>query len=190
MSLRDEQSKLEALINSADRLHFIGCVTCKAKRLKCDETKPTCQQCERRKVSCGGYKKDFKWRPFEETNLAPGKPPKAKKVNPPTQQVNGGSFPTPPTTEQSTSPVRIQSYMHHSQSPPGSLHSSPMSINSFPSEAPSLDELPDVPDDASKPRHSVPLDINVSLSADSPSFNFLSFLEPYQDSLSLADSLA
>ena len=46
-----------------------GCVTCKLKRLKCDEEKPGCQQCARRKVECGGYKKDFKWRPFEETNV-------------------------------------------------------------------------------------------------------------------------
>lgn len=59
----------------------IGCITCKAKRLKCDEIKPSCHQCERRKVQCGGYKKDFKWRPFEETNLASGRPTvtKAKK---------------------------------------------------------------------------------------------------------------
>ncbi|KAF8250566.1 hypothetical protein K440DRAFT_640114 [Wilcoxina mikolae CBS 423.85] len=47
-----------------------GCVTCKAKRLKCDETKPTCQQCQKRSVACGGYKKDFKWRPFEESTIA------------------------------------------------------------------------------------------------------------------------
>ncbi|KAL2062038.1 hypothetical protein VTL71DRAFT_6304 [Oculimacula yallundae] len=55
-----------------------GCVTCKAKRLKCDETKPTCQQCFKRSVTCGGYKKDFKWRPFEETTFnnkaAPARP--------------------------------------------------------------------------------------------------------------------
>ncbi|KAF1944297.1 hypothetical protein EJ02DRAFT_420620 [Clathrospora elynae] len=50
-----------------------GCITCKAKRLKCDETKPTCKQCARRAVTCGGYKKDFKWRPFEEPSI-PGKP--------------------------------------------------------------------------------------------------------------------
>ncbi|KAH7398965.1 fungal-specific transcription factor domain-containing protein [Phaeosphaeria sp. MPI-PUGE-AT-0046c] len=49
-----------------------GCITCKGKRLKCDETKPTCKQCARRSVACGGYKKDFKWRPFEEPNV-PGK---------------------------------------------------------------------------------------------------------------------
>lgn len=47
----------------------IGCITCKAKRLKCDETKPTCTQCHKRGVVCGGYKKDFKWRPFEESSI-------------------------------------------------------------------------------------------------------------------------
>lgn len=52
----------------------IGCITCKNKRLKCDETKPTCQQCAKRAVTCGGYKKDFKWRPFEEPSC-PGKQP-------------------------------------------------------------------------------------------------------------------
>jgi hypothetical protein len=50
-----------------------GCITCKTKRLKCDETKPTCQQCAKRSVTCGGYKKDFKWRPCEEATFA-GKP--------------------------------------------------------------------------------------------------------------------
>ncbi|RMY35218.1 hypothetical protein D0866_04744 [Hortaea werneckii] len=40
-----------------------------AKRLKCGEEKPSCQQCKKRNVDCGGYKKDFKWRPFEETNV-------------------------------------------------------------------------------------------------------------------------
>ncbi|KAI9778011.1 MAG: hypothetical protein M1839_008416 [Geoglossum umbratile] len=57
-----------------------GCVTCKAKRLKCDETKPSCQQCHKRGVQCGGYKKDFKWRPFEEANFANKAPAKAKKA--------------------------------------------------------------------------------------------------------------
>lgn len=63
---------------SADR-DTAGCITCKAKRLKCDETKPTCQQCARRSVTCGGYKKDFKWRPFEEANFTGTKPPPAKQ---------------------------------------------------------------------------------------------------------------
>ncbi|PGH13367.1 hypothetical protein AJ80_06361 [Polytolypa hystricis UAMH7299] len=57
-----------------------GCVTCKAKRLKCDETKPTCQQCHRRNVTCGGYKKDFKWRSFEESSFANKHASKGLKV--------------------------------------------------------------------------------------------------------------
>ncbi|KAI9688125.1 MAG: hypothetical protein M1822_001631 [Bathelium mastoideum] len=47
-----------------------GCATCKKKRLKCDEGKPECQQCIKRRVPCGGYAKDFKWRTFDEPQLA------------------------------------------------------------------------------------------------------------------------
>lgn len=44
-----------------------GCATCKQKRLKCDETKPGCLQCQKRNVECAGYQTNFKWKPFEET---------------------------------------------------------------------------------------------------------------------------
>lgn len=57
----------------------LGCVTCKAKRLKCDETKPACQQCHKRNVDCGGYKKDFKWRAFEEATFTTKPTPRPKK---------------------------------------------------------------------------------------------------------------
>lgn len=30
--------------------------------MKCDETKPSCNQCTRRRVTCGGYKKDIRFR--------------------------------------------------------------------------------------------------------------------------------
>lgn len=43
-----------------------GCLTCKKKRLKCDETKPECNQCTKRKQACGGYATAFKWKSFEE----------------------------------------------------------------------------------------------------------------------------
>ncbi|KAL4966306.1 Zn(II)2Cys6 transcription factor [Aspergillus stella-maris] len=39
-----------------------GCTTCKAKRRKCDEAKPNCSQCLRRKITCGGYSKELTWR--------------------------------------------------------------------------------------------------------------------------------
>ena len=54
-------------------------MTCKKKRLKCDETKPTCVQCEKRNVECEGYRKDYKWRTFEETNKQ-SRAGKAKKA--------------------------------------------------------------------------------------------------------------
>ncbi|KAJ5344579.1 hypothetical protein N7452_002583 [Penicillium brevicompactum] len=33
-----------------------GCLTCKQRRVKCDETKPECQACHRLKLRCGGYR--------------------------------------------------------------------------------------------------------------------------------------
>ncbi|GLA02460.1 hypothetical protein AnigIFM60653_001930 [Aspergillus niger] len=41
---------------------YPGCKTCKDKRLKCDETKPSCIQCRKRNVTCEGYIKKFQWR--------------------------------------------------------------------------------------------------------------------------------
>lgn len=32
-----------------------GCLTCKSKHKKCDETKPNCQRCERSGLECSGY---------------------------------------------------------------------------------------------------------------------------------------
>ena len=61
-------------------LTVIGCVTCKAKRLKCDEGKPTCLKCKKRDVKCEGYKKDWKWRPCEtEAFTIKTEAPKPKK---------------------------------------------------------------------------------------------------------------
>ena len=47
-----------------------GCLTCKKKRLKCDETKPQCLNCQKRGVECGGYSTTFKWKSFEETSAS------------------------------------------------------------------------------------------------------------------------
>ncbi|KAK5703495.1 hypothetical protein LTR17_022053 [Elasticomyces elasticus] len=75
-----------------------GCVTCKAKRLKCGEEKPACQQCKRRGVECGGYKKDFKWRPFEETNVKVNID-RQLRTSPPQQSSARSSKPTTPAEE-------------------------------------------------------------------------------------------
>ncbi|KAJ5110060.1 hypothetical protein N7532_002705 [Penicillium argentinense] len=174
-----------------------GCITCKAKRLKCDETKPSCHQCQRRKVTCGGYKKDFKWRPFEETNLAVGRPtakPKRAQPSQPAQPPAGkgtskgtGNFPTPPTTEQSTPPTLGQPTQNTTTPPESSFQNSPDSFKSYLSvDNTSLDEfLPDEP--STDKENSTPLGVTVP--ADLDPLNFLSFLEPFQHNVPFTDEL-
>ncbi|CAG8954880.1 hypothetical protein HYFRA_00008567 [Hymenoscyphus fraxineus] len=36
-----------------------GCQMCRTRRIKCDETKPTCNQCAKSRRQCPGYKDDF-----------------------------------------------------------------------------------------------------------------------------------
>ena len=57
----------------------IGCRTCKEKRLKCDETKPVCQQCDKKGVQCEGYEKVLKWRPQEDTFKTKPASPRPRK---------------------------------------------------------------------------------------------------------------
>ncbi|KAK4180709.1 putative transcriptional regulatory protein [Triangularia setosa] len=36
-----------------------GCRTCRQRRIKCDEGKPTCKRCEKSRRECGGYRPEF-----------------------------------------------------------------------------------------------------------------------------------
>lgn len=38
-----------------------GCITCKQRRTKCDETKPTCLKCAKKNIECGGYPSSYRW---------------------------------------------------------------------------------------------------------------------------------
>ncbi|KAF4121392.1 hypothetical protein GMORB2_1799 [Geosmithia morbida] len=38
-----------------------GCLTCKQKHVKCDETRPTCRKCAQKGWTCGGYSSGVKW---------------------------------------------------------------------------------------------------------------------------------
>ncbi|KAF3901548.1 hypothetical protein ABW21_db0201128 [Orbilia brochopaga] len=93
-----------------------GCVTCKAKRLKCDETKPTCLQCEKRGVPCGGYKKDFKWRAFEESDLS-GKGSKSRPKPLSSLPTKTKRVPSPGASSPSLSEASIGSIHSPMQSP-------------------------------------------------------------------------
>ncbi|RDW79579.1 hypothetical protein BP6252_04217 [Coleophoma cylindrospora] len=47
-----------------------GCLRCKAKRLKCDERKPECYQCNRKQIACPGYAtQPFVWSTKHEKML-------------------------------------------------------------------------------------------------------------------------
>ncbi|KAJ4512351.1 hypothetical protein HRR83_006867 [Exophiala dermatitidis] len=50
-----------------------GCNTCKAKRMKCDEARPSCSRCIERGVECGGYDRNLKWK------LVGGQPKQRKR---------------------------------------------------------------------------------------------------------------
>jgi hypothetical protein len=47
-----------------------GCATCKKKRLKCDEKKPSCDRCEKARIPCEGYRKQYRWRSVADTPAA------------------------------------------------------------------------------------------------------------------------
>ncbi|KAK5788771.1 hypothetical protein VI817_009729 [Penicillium citrinum] len=40
---------------------YQGCWTCKRRRRRCDNARPTCQSCERRGVNCEGYEVRLRW---------------------------------------------------------------------------------------------------------------------------------
>ncbi|KAK7205825.1 fungal-specific transcription factor domain-containing protein [Myxozyma melibiosi] len=91
-----------------------GCATCKAKRLKCDETKPTCLQCRKRNVECGGYKRDFKWRLFEESSIT------KRKKGDPSPATSSASFVVVPTPSPSSSSPAFSRHPSSTFAPPTS----------------------------------------------------------------------
>ncbi|KAL1839715.1 hypothetical protein VTJ49DRAFT_1220 [Mycothermus thermophilus] len=56
-----------------------GCRTCLARRIKCDEGKPTCQRCAKSRRICGGYRPEFEVAHRDQTSstqaLSPGLSP-------------------------------------------------------------------------------------------------------------------
>ncbi|SCN67554.1 ARG81-Transcription factor involved in arginine metabolism [Fusarium fujikuroi] len=44
---------------------FAGCWTCRARKVKCDETRPSCVQCSLKQLCCEGYEVRLRWMPLE-----------------------------------------------------------------------------------------------------------------------------
>lgn len=66
----------------------LGCLTCKARRVKCDERKPVCVRCEKAQMVCNGYIRPELRRKMEATS-SPLHPllPRASTVTKPSQRL-------------------------------------------------------------------------------------------------------
>jgi hypothetical protein len=53
---------------------YNGCWTCRARHVKCDAVRPSCQRCAKSKLSCEGYDIRLSW----DRHEGPGAPPPRK----------------------------------------------------------------------------------------------------------------
>ncbi|KAK2025745.1 hypothetical protein LX32DRAFT_567505 [Colletotrichum zoysiae] len=105
-----------------------GCVTCKAKHLKCDEARPACQQCTRKGIKCGGFAQGLRWSfkhqpavqtlTFEDFNTT-----QTSSKRPTNERPNGQAYGY--RANASTDPCdAVSPRSHHSISSSSSTHSS------------------------------------------------------------------
>ncbi|KAH7029404.1 uncharacterized protein B0I36DRAFT_245051 [Microdochium trichocladiopsis] len=72
-----------------------GCQMCRSRRIKCDETKPTCNQCAKSRRQCPGYKDEFDLVFRNETQATERRARKAsKKANNKDAQQQGSAHDT------------------------------------------------------------------------------------------------
>ncbi|KIW29040.1 hypothetical protein, variant [Cladophialophora immunda] len=89
-----------------------GCNTCKARRMKCDELKPSCSQCIDRGVECGGYVRNLKWKLVGEQSKKRGKlgeiQPQASGTMSTGQTLRPSNKDTTPDDQITTSPFQAE----------------------------------------------------------------------------------
>lgn len=59
--------RCQRLDSAANYLYLGGCLRCKQRKIKCDETLPQCNQCTRKALDCPGYVRPLKWSSKYET---------------------------------------------------------------------------------------------------------------------------
>ncbi|KAJ9609578.1 hypothetical protein H2200_005905 [Cladophialophora chaetospira] len=88
---------------------FNGCMTCKKRRIKCDEGKPSCQRCFKSNIRCGGYAppKIRLFDPSSSLSLSTATP----QALPPTAKA---AFPADPEVPKAQDPndLQLQSQLH------------------------------------------------------------------------------
>ncbi|KAJ5682204.1 hypothetical protein N7462_005369 [Penicillium macrosclerotiorum] len=76
-----------------------GCLTCRTRRVKCDERKPTCARCEKANVECAGY--------AEKRRIS---------IQPTKQSSSVVATPIDPTTSTSRTPPSLDGRIYHRDS--------------------------------------------------------------------------
>ncbi|KIW09847.1 hypothetical protein PV08_11948 [Exophiala spinifera] len=85
---------------------FNGCLTCKKRRIKCDEGKPFCQRCLKSNFECGGYAPP-KIRLFEPTGISS---PSSSSAGP--SSIAPSPLPGIPTTSPPPENPQLHSYLN------------------------------------------------------------------------------
>lgn len=104
-----------------------GCLTCRKRRIKCDETHPTCNNCKKSKRDCAGYDPIFKQTPPGPSTIQPAP--------------NHGGAPTaPPPAQPLQQPGQPEQQQHHhpqdQQQPPSLPGAPPSSTSNSPGSSP------------------------------------------------------
>ncbi|KAK3490143.1 uncharacterized protein B0T23DRAFT_318108 [Neurospora hispaniola] len=82
-----------------------GCRTCRARRIKCDEGKPTCKQCAKSKRECAGYRNEFEIVHRDQTKSTVRRMTKALNKS---RSTTTSTLPSPrpsPTRQQTPDPI-------------------------------------------------------------------------------------
>lgn len=116
----DIQSAQETQTKRKNQKSRNGCITCKKKRLKCDETKPNCENCGKKGIVCGGYSTNFRWIGFKESGTST-KEPKGKIV----QMNKEDSIDTNASKTSASPPMVSTADLSSDSSPPKNNTSSP-----------------------------------------------------------------
>ncbi|EWC48433.1 hypothetical protein DRE_02202 [Drechslerella stenobrocha 248] len=92
-----------------------GCLTCRKRRIKCDEAHPTCKNCTKSKRECLGYDPIFKQAPQGPPPIQPAPANTPPSLAPANYGVSPGpSLPMPhPHSHQMPMPMTIPSMPHH-----------------------------------------------------------------------------
>ncbi|KAF2972012.1 hypothetical protein GQX73_g1528 [Xylaria multiplex] len=91
-----------------------GCQMCRTRRIKCDETKPTCNQCAKSRRQCPGYMDDFDLMFRNETKATErraqraNKKALAQKAEKQDSPLNDASSTSSSSTASSSSPVSVK----------------------------------------------------------------------------------